>query len=207
VELASTLFSTSWASGVNAYATVLLLNLLGRIGLGDVPDELEGNVVLAFAAVMFVIEFVTDKVPFLDSAWDGVHIVVRPAVAGAIGAAYGSADELASLEEALATGGSAVTGLASAGVKTGLRLGINTSPEPASNIIVSLLEDGAVGVVVFLAMEFPEVAAVIAAVLLVSGIALVVFLWKRIRRGIEYVRERRRAKAQGRGAPPAPPPR
>jgi energy-converting hydrogenase Eha subunit C len=206
VDLASTLFSTSWASGVNAYATVLLLNLLGRVGVGDVPDELEGNLVLAFAAVMFVIEFVTDKVPFLDSAWDGIHIVVRPAIAGAIGATYGSADELASLDQALATGGSATTALASAGVKTGLRLGINTSPEPASNIIVSLLEDGAVGVVVFLALSYPEVAAVIAAILLVCGIALVVFLWKRIRAGIDYVRERRRARGPGRGAPPAPPP-
>ena len=194
-DLAPTLFSTGWASGVNAYATVLLLNLLGRVGVGEVPDELEGNVVLAFAAVMFAIEFVTDKVPLLDSAWDGIHIVVRPAVAAAIGASYGSADELAGLEQAFAAGGSGATALASAGVKTGIRLGINTSPEPASNIIVSLLEDGAVGVVVFLALEYPEVAAVIAAILLVCGIALVVFLWKRVRAGIEYVRSRRRERA------------
>ena len=191
-DLAPTLFSTGWASGVNAYATVLLLNLLGRAGLGDVPEELQGNLVLIISAVMFTIEFVTDKVPFLDSLWDGIHIVVRPAIAGAIGAVYGSGEDLIGAEQAFAAGGSAATALASAGVKTGLRLGINTSPEPASNIIASLLEDGMVGVVVFLAVENPVAAAAIATILLVTGIALVIFLWKRIRAGIEYVKRRRR---------------
>jgi hypothetical protein len=195
VDLAPTLFSTGWASGVNAYATVVLLNLLGRAGLGDVPEELQGNLVLIVAGVMFTIEFVTDKVPFLDSLWDSIHIVVRPAIAGAIGSVYGSADDLVGVEQAFAAGGSAVTALASAGVKTGLRLGINTSPEPASNIVASLLEDGMVGVVVFLAVEHPVAAATIAAILLVIGIALVIFLWKRIRAGIEYVKRRRRERA------------
>jgi hypothetical protein len=202
MDLASTLFSTGWASGVNAYATVLLLNLLGRAGLGEVPDELEGNVVLILAGSMFAIEFVTDKVPFLDSVWDGIHLVVRPAIAGLIGTVYGSADELASLEQVFATGGSSATALASAGVKTGLRLGINTSPEPASNILASLLEDGLVGVVVFFAVENPVAAAVIAAVLLATGVALVVFLWRRIRPRIEALRGRRR---RGPPAEPQPP--
>jgi hypothetical protein len=201
VDLAPTLFSTGWASGVNAYATVVLLNLLGRAGVGDVPEELQGNLILLAAAVMFAIEFVTDKVPFLDSVWDGIHIVIRPAVAGAIGAVYGSGEELASVDQALAAGGSGATALASAGVKTGLRLGINTSPEPASNIVVSLLEDGMVGVIVFLAVENPVAAAAIAAILLVCGIGLVVFLWKRVRRGIQYLRERR----SGRPPPGQPP--
>jgi hypothetical protein len=192
-DLAPTLFSTGWASGVNAYATVVLLNLLGRAGLGDVPEELQGNLVLLVAGAMFVVEFVTDKVPFLDSIWDSVHLVVRPAVASAIGAVYGAGDELASLDQAFAAGGTGATALASAGVKTGIRLGINTSPEPASNIIVSLLEDGTVGVIVFLAVEYPVAAATIAAILLVCGIAIVIFLWKRIRAGIRYVRERRAA--------------
>jgi hypothetical protein len=151
---------------------------------------------------MFVVEFVTDKVPFLDSIWDSIHIVVRPAVAGAIGAVYGGADELASLDQAFAAGGTGATALASAGVKTGIRLGINTSPEPASNIIVSLLEDGTVGVVMFLALEYPEAAAVIAAILLACGIAIVIFLWKRIRAGIRYIRERRAGRPPP-GGPPA----
>ena len=196
MDLAPTLFSTGWAAGVNAYATVALLNLLGRAGVGEVPDALEGNVVLAVALVMFGIEFVTDKVPYLDNVWDAIHTAVRPAIASATGAAFGSEDELRGLDEVLAAGGSGVTALASHAVKASLRLGVNASPEPASNIVVSLLEDGAVGVVVFFAVENPEIAAAIAALLLAAGIALTIFLWKRIRRAAAYVRER-----YGRGPP------
>lgn len=199
-DLAPTLFSTGWASGVNAYATVALLNLLGRAGVGEVPDALEGDVVLAVAVVMYAIEFVTDKVPYLDNVWDAIHTVVRPAVGSAIGAAFGSEDDLRGIDEALAAGGSGATALASHAVKASLRLGINASPEPASNIVTSLLEDGAVGVVVFFAVENPEIAAAIAALLLAAGIALTIFLWKRIRRAAAYLSER-----FGRGPPAAGP--
>jgi hypothetical protein len=198
LDLGATLFSTGWAAGVNAYATVALLNLLGRAGVGEVPDALEGNVVLAVAATMYAIEFVTDKVPYLDNVWDAIHTVVRPAIASTVGAAFGSEDDLRGLDEALAAGGSGATALASHAVKASLRLGINASPEPASNIIASLLEDGLAGVVVFLALENPKVAAVIAALLLAAGIALTIFLWKRIRRAAAYLRER-----YGRGPPAA----
>jgi hypothetical protein len=198
LDLAATLFSTGWASGVNAYATVALLNLLGRAGVGEVPDDLEGNVVLAVAVTMYAIEFVTDKVPYLDNLWDAIHTAVRPAIASVVGAAFGSEDDLRGLDEALAAGGSGATALASHAVKASLRLGINASPEPASNIVASLLEDGAVAVVVLLALENPEVAATIAALLLVTGTALAIFLWKRIRRAVAYLRRR-----YGRGPPPA----
>jgi hypothetical protein len=201
MDLAPTLFSTSWSSGVNAYATIALLNVLGRLGWGDVPEELQGNVVLAVAAVMYAVEFVADKVPFFDSIWDAINLPIRTAVAGAIGSVYGSADDLQSVEQAFAAGGSGATALASAGVKSALRLGINTSPEPASNIIASLLEDGLVGVVVFIAVEYPVPAAIIAAILLVSGVALVVFLAKRIRRAYGALRRH-----YGRGPPAASPP-
>jgi hypothetical protein len=182
LDLAPTLFSTGWAAGVNAYATVALLNLLGRAGVGEVPDALEGDVVLAVAVVMYAIEFVTDKVPYLDNVWDAIHTAVRPAIASLTGAAFGSEEELRGFDEALAAGGSGATALASHAVKASLRLGINASPEPASNIITSLLEDGVVGVVVFFAVENPEIAAAIAALLLAAGVALTIFLWKRIRR-------------------------
>lgn len=202
MELGATLFSTSWASGVNAYATLVLLNLLGRAGLGDVPDPLQGDVVLAVSVVMYGIEFVTDKVPFLDSVWDGLHTLVRPVIAGLIGSAYGTADDLAGAAEVFATGGSSVIALASHGVKAMLRLGINTSPEPASNIVASLLEDGLVGVVIFLAVENPVTAAVIALILLVLGIGLVFVLWKTIRRAYDGLRRHyRREPPEGAAAP------
>ena len=190
MELVSTLVSSGWASGVNAYLTVALMSLLGRAGVGDVPEELQSNGVLVAALVLYAIEFVVDKVPLLDSAWDVLHTIVRPAIASAIGVAFGGDMGAVGAEEVFAGGGAGAMAFASHAVKAGIRLGVNTSPEPASNIFVSLLEDGLVAGVVILALEHPVPAAVIAVVLLVIGASLVVFLAKRIRRGYRYVRQR-----------------
>ena len=197
MDLFTTLFSTSWASGVNAYATVALLGILGRTGIGDVPEPLQSDPAIAAASIMYLIEFVTDKIPYLDNVWDAIHTVVRPSIASAIGALYGVDADLDTLDEALAAGGSGATALASHAVKAAIRLGVNTSPEPVSNIFVSLAEDGAVAGVILLVVEQPLIAAVIAGFLLVSGIALVVLIAKRIRRGLARWRDRRS------GAPPA----
>lgn len=83
-------FTTGWASGVNAYGVVLAMGLLGRLGLlHGAPPQLEHAPVLAAAAVMFALEFVADKIPYVDSAWDAVHTLIRPPlgalVAGLIG--------------------------------------------------------------------------------------------------------------------------
>jgi len=192
VDLFATIFSTSWASGINAYATVALLGILGRAGVGDVPEPLQSDPAIAAASIMYLIEFVTDKIPYVDNLWDAVHTVVRPSIASTVGALYGADADVDTLNEAFAAGGSGLTALASHGVKAAIRLGVNTSPEPASNIIVSLGEDGAVAGVVLLVVEHPVIAAVIAGVLLALGVALVVLIAKRIRRGLARWRERRR---------------
>jgi hypothetical protein len=182
-------FTSGWASGVNAYATVLLLGLLGRFGGVDaVPVGLERTDVLVAAAILYALEFVADKIPYVDSAWDAVHTVIRPTVGTVIGLLAGG--DATSLDQAVlaATGG--VTALASHLVKSGLRLAVNTSPEPASNIGVSLLEDLSVAGIISLAVAAPWVAAGISAVLLVIGITLVVMLASRIKRA----RDRRRAR-------------
>ena len=189
-ELLPLVFSSGWASGVNAYATVLLLGLLGRFaGVDAVPAGLERTDVLLAAAVLYAIEFVADKIPYVDSTWDAVHTVIRPAIGTVIGLLV--AGDAASLDQAVlaATGG--VTALVSHLVKAGLRLAVNTSPEPASNIGVSLVEDFSVAGVVAVAVSAPWVAAGIAAALLVTGIALVVLLAKRIRRARARWRARR----------------
>ena len=192
MDLGATLLSTGWASGVNAYATVALLGILGRAGVGEVPEPIQSDPAIAVASIMFLIEFVADKIPYVDSMWDAVHTVVRPSIASVIGGLYGTDADLSGLEEAFAAGGSGATALASHGVKASIRLAINTSPEPASNIAVSLAEDGVVAVVVLLVVEHPEIAAAIAAVLLVGGVTLVVFVAKRVRRGLARWRERRK---------------
>ena len=189
-ELLPLVFASGWASGVNAYATVLLLGLLGRFaGVDAVPGGLERTDVLAAAAVLFVVELVADKVPYVDSTWDTIHTAIRPTVGAVIGLLV--AGEADSLETAVLTATGGVTALMSHLVKAGLRLAVNTSPEPASNIAVSVAEDVSVAGVVALAVAAPWVAAGIAALLLVTGATLVIFLASRIRRGLRRRRERR----------------
>lgn len=188
-ELLPLVFTSGWASGVNAYATVLMLGLLGRFaGLDHVPGGIERTDVLIAAAVLYALEFVTDKIPYVDSLWDSVHTLIRPTV-GVVIALLVSGDA-STLDQAVlaATGGT--TALASHLVKGGLRLAVNSSPEPASNIVVSLLEDAAVAGIIALAVAAPWLAAGIAAVLLAAGIALVALLWSRVRRGLRRRRDR-----------------
>lgn len=192
MDLTATLLSTGWASGVNAYLTVALLGILGRAGVGPVPDELQSNPVIAVALVLFAVEFVVDKVPWLDSTWDSVHTVVRPAVGSFVGLAFAGDANVGSVDEALAAGGSGGTALTSHAVKAGIRLGVNASPEPFSNIAISLAEDGMVALVAAFAINHPELAAAIAVVLLAIGLCIVALLWKAIRTAL---RKRRSARA------------
>ncbi|MDH6216409.1 DUF4126 domain-containing protein [Streptomyces pseudovenezuelae] len=179
-------FTSGWASGINAYAVVLLLGVFGATGLtDDVPEAMQRPEVLVTAGVLFLIEAVADKIPYLDSAWDSVHTVIRPVAGAWVGALL--AGQSGSMNDVVAglVGGS--TALASHTVKTGTRMAINTSPEPFSNVIVSLAEDLGVGGIVTFAMFHPQAAAIIAAVLLVAGLTVLIFLISRIRR---YLRRR-----------------
>ncbi|MFB7374032.1 DUF4126 domain-containing protein [Streptomyces sp. NPDC056222] len=186
-------FTSGWASGINAYAVVLLLGVFGATGISDeVPASLQRTDVLIAAGVLFLCEAVADKIPYVDSVWDSVHTVIRP-IAGAVVAAL-LAGESGSLPElaAAAVGGS--TALLSHLVKAGTRMAINTSPEPFSNIGMSIAEDlGVAGIITF-AIFNPEVAAIIAAVLLVLGLVILGFLAHRIRRFLRRRAQRREEK-------------
>ncbi|MFD4508900.1 DUF4126 domain-containing protein [Streptomyces sp. NPDC058457] len=196
-------FTSGWASGINAYAVVLLLGLFGATGLSDdVPETLQRPEVLIVAGVLFLCEAVADKIPYVDSAWDSVHTVIRPVAGAWVGALLaGHSGSLSDVAAGL-VGGS--TALASHTVKAGTRMAINTSPEPFSNIVVSLAEDlGVAGIVTF-AMFHPLPAAIIAGVLLATGLIVLVFLISRIRRFWRrraQRREERRLAAQV-GRPP-----
>ncbi len=188
MDLTATILSTGWASGVNAYGTVALLGILGRLGVGEVPQPLTEDTVIAVASVLYAIEFVADKIPYLDNLWDAIHTLIRPAIGSALGVEFAAEGEASEVLAGLEGGG---TALASHAVKAGLRLALNTSPEPASNIVVSLAEDGAVATVVSLAITYPVAAAIIAGTLLALGVALVVALAGAVRRGIRARRRRR----------------
>ncbi len=204
VSVIPLVFTSGWASGINAYAVVLLLGLFGATGVSDdVPAALQRTDVLIVAAVLFLCEAIADKVPYVDSVWDTAHTVVRP-VAGAVVAAL-LAGESGSLPElaAGAIGGS--TALVSHLVKAGTRMAVNTSPEPFSNIGMSVVEDlGVAGIITF-AIFNPVAAAVIAGVLLVLGIVVVLFLASRIRRFLRRRAQRREEKRLAGAGGPWPP--
>jgi Domain of unknown function (DUF4126) len=182
-DLLPWVFTSGWASGVNAYAVVLMLGLLGRFaGVDAVPPALERSDILIGAAVLYLLEFVVDKIPWLDSTWDAVHTAVRPTIGAALGLLL--AGEAGTVTQALSAAAGGLTALASHAVKAGLRAVINTSPEPASNIVVSVAEDTAVAGVIGLAVAAPWVAAGIAVLLLLTGTAILVTVGRRIRRSL-----------------------
>ncbi|MFF5404820.1 DUF4126 domain-containing protein [Streptomyces misionensis] len=192
-------FTSGWASGVNAYAVVLLLGLFGVTGVsGEVPQALQRPEVLVVAGVLFLCEAAADKIPYVDSVWDSVHTVVRPAVGAWVGALLAGHGGSLSDVAAAAVGGA--TALASHSVKAGTRMAVNASPEPFSNIALSIGEDLGVAGLVSFALFHPWAAAVVAAALLAAGLVALYFLVSRIRR---FLRRRARRR-QARGPAPRP---
>lgn len=182
-------FVGGWASGLNAYLTVLALGLLGRFGgVEQIPVGFQRTDVLIVMGALVLVEFVADKIPYVDSLWDALSTVVRPVAGAVIGALLaGATGDLPTLAFA-ALGG--VTSLLSHLSKAGVRLAANTSPEPVTTIGLSLSEDAAVVAVVALAVAHPILAAIVAGLLLVTGIGVVVALFRRIRRGWQALRRR-----------------
>jgi hypothetical protein len=182
VDLLPLVVSSGWASGVNAYLLVLVLGIADRAaGLAQVPDVLARTDVLVVAGVLFAVEFVADKIPYLDSSWDAVSTAIRPTVGAVV--ALMLAGDVSTLEQALWAVLGGGTALASHSVKAGLRLAVNTSPEPVTNIGASLAEDVTVLGVVLLAVSYPWVAFGVVVALLLTGGTLLYLVARRIRRG------------------------
>ncbi len=173
-----------WASGINLYAAILVIGFMGATGRLDLPEGLEllsDPLVMFAAGAMYVVEFVTDKIPGVDTAWDAVHTFIRiPAgamlAAGAVGD-VGAGTELA----AMLMGGGIAAG--SHAAKAGTRALINTSPEPFSNWTASITED--IGVIggLWLALNHP----ILFLVALLLFILLLIWLLPKLWRGIKLV--------------------
>ena len=133
---------SAWLSGINLYAAVGTLGLLEHFGLAHLPGDLGvlGNWwVIALACALYLVEFVADKVPAVDSFWDALHTFIRiPAGAVLAAAAFANFDPGVRIAALLLGGGVAAS---SHGTKAATRLGANLSPEPFSNIALSLVED------------------------------------------------------------------
>ncbi|MEV0779410.1 DUF4126 domain-containing protein [Streptomyces sp. NPDC050428] len=201
MSLLPLVFTSGWASGINAYAVILLFGVFGATGMTDeVPESLQRTDVLVVAGVLFVCEAVADKIPYVDSIWDSVHTVIRP-VSGAVVAAL-LAGQSGSLPEIAAGAVGGATALMSHLVKAGTRMAVNSSPEPFSNVAVSTAEDFGVAGIITFAIFHPLAAAIIAGGLLLAGIVIVIFLASKIRRFWRRRAERRARRRMATAWPP-----
>jgi hypothetical protein len=188
IETLGLVAGSGWASGLNLYLAVLMLGFGQRLGWADVPEVLARTDVMIVAGVLFAVEFLADKVPYLDNLWDAIHTFIRPAGAAALGAVLaGDSGSIGAAVGAIIGGGLALDAHAA---KATTRVVANTSPEPFSNIALSVVEDIGVALLVVLAVAYPVVAVIVVAVLAVAATALTVWLWRMARRSWRRIRER-----------------
>lgn len=175
-------FSSGWASGINSYLVVLVLGLADRFGsVEEIPDVLGRWDVLAVATFLYAMEFIADKIPYIDSTWDAISTAIRPTAGAVIGVLL--AGDASSLDQAVLGVVGGGTALLSHLVKAGGRLAINSSPEPVTNVVASITEDVAVMGVVWFSIQNPQAAAAIAGVLLLLGLVMLFFVGRLVRRG------------------------
>jgi hypothetical protein len=180
----------AFASGVNLYATVGVLGLCSHYGLVTLPDQLrvfDNPVIITAALGMYLVEFIADKIPWVDSLWDAVHTVVRP-LGGALIAvtALGDASPTANVLVALLGGSIAMTTHLT---KAGTRAAANTSPEPFSNWLLSLGEDVLAVGISYGALQHPMIALGVAIVLLVAIVFFASMIVRFVRRRFRRVHE------------------
>jgi hypothetical protein len=174
----------SWASGLNLYATLAVLGISAATGNAQLPPNLQvlsNPVVIGAASLMYVVEFFADKIPGMDSAWDGIHTFIR-IPAGALLAAGAVGEVTPALQIAAGFLGGAITGVTHA-TKAGSRVIINASPEPFSNWAASITEDLAVIAGLWTALHYPLVFIG----LFFLFILFVIWLLPKIARGIARI--------------------
>lgn len=186
MDLLTTLGRTlgfSFAAGLNLYATVAILGLASRFDWVALPPQFkvfDNDIVIGAAIVMYIIEFVADKIPWFDSIWDGVHTVIRP-IGGALiaVATLGHASPTVQGLAALLGGSLAAS---SHFTKAGTRAVANTSPEPFTNWLLSLSEDAFVVGLGFIALKYPAVAALVVLICVVLMVTFAAWIVRAVRR-------------------------
>jgi hypothetical protein len=190
-ELVALLIAVSFAAGLNVYATVATLGLLAHAGWLALPPQLHLLTswwVIAASGALFCVEFFADKVPAFDLMWNALHTFIRVPVAALL--AYQASAALSPGEQLIATVAGGLIALAAHGGKTGVRAAVTPSPEPFSNMALSLGEDGLAVLLTWMATWKPYVAAGIALVLLVAILVVARWIWgamKALFRGAERV--------------------
>jgi hypothetical protein len=181
-ELAALLVAISFAAGLNIYATLATLGLFSHAGLLPLPTTLHllsNWWIIAASGTIFVIEFFADKIPAFDLIWNALHTFVRVPLAGLL--AYGATSQLSPGKQLLAALLGGGIALVAHGGKTALRAAVTPSPEPFSNITLSLGEDGLAIFLIWLATRHPYWAAAIAGVFLATIVVLVRWVVRALR--------------------------
>ena len=189
----------AWASGINLYAAILVLGLLGTSGNMPLPETLQvlqNPLVIGAAGLMYCVEFFADKIPGVDSAWDTLHTFIRiPAGAVLAASAVAEVDPSLTLSAALVGGSlTAATHL----TKASTRLLVNASPEPFSNIGVSLAEDTLVIGGLWAALHYPLLFLIFLAIFLLLMIWLLPILWRGVKGMYDTLRRFFKAEKTGR---------
>ncbi len=189
VETIALTMGVAWASGINLYAAIAVLGILGATGNIILPQDLEvlsDPLVIGAASFMYFVEFVADKTPGVDTGWDALHTFIRiPAGAVLAAGAVGQMDPAVVLAAGL-VGGTLAAGAHA--TKAGGRVMINTSPEPVTNWVASLSEDALVIVGLWTALYHPVVFLVALGVMIVLMIWLLPKIWRGIRSVIQTLR-------------------
>ena len=173
----------SLAAGINLYATVAILGLAQRFGWVTLPEQFkvfDHDWIIAAAGVLYVVEFVADKVPWVDSVWDSIHTLIRP-VGGALIAVASLGDASPVMTGLTALLGGAVAAGSHAS-KAATRVAANTSPEPFSNWFLSLAEDAFVIGLSFITLKFPLIALGVSVVIIILIVMTARSIWKWLRR-------------------------
>jgi hypothetical protein len=181
-EIVALLIAVSFAAGLNVYATVATLGLLGHTRWLVLPASLHLLTdwwVIAAALALFAVEFFADKIPAFDLIWNALHTFIRVPVAALL--AYQAAATLSPGEQLTATLAGGLIALIAHGGKTALRTAVTPSPEPFSNIALSLSGDALAVFLTWLSTWKPYVAAGIAAVLVVIALLMVRWVWRAVR--------------------------
>ena len=180
IDTIGLLAGSGWAAGLNLYMVTFLLGLGGRLEWLEVPAVLQRTDVMIVAGILYAVEFLADKVPYLDNIWDAVHTIVRPLGAAALG--YVIAGDSSSVTAAVGAILSGSLALSAHSAKATTRAAVNTSPEPFSNIFLSVAEDGLVAGLIALAIANPVITLVVVVLLTVGAVWLTVMLFGVIRR-------------------------
>ena len=190
IETLGLALGAGFSSGLNLYATIATLGLLQRFGVIHLAEQLQVLAhpwILGIAIALYVIEFLADKIPLVDTIWDAIHTVIRPPAAALL--AYGAAGAAAPewrWGAALLAGGVALT---SHGTKASTRAAANASPEPFSNWALSFGEDALAVWLTWLSTVHPTATIVVVSILLVIAAFLIFHLFRFLRRAVRRLLE------------------